>query len=52
MKGLHGTTNFQLTRDKKKIRSEEPTVDFIATQFVKVLDKNKELIGFIKKCLK
>ena len=35
-----------------KIRSEEPTVNFIATQFVHVLDKNKELLGFIKRCLK
>ena len=41
-----------LEKGRKKIRSEEPTVNFIATQFVHVLDKNKELIGFIKRCLK
>ncbi|MBW2998351.1 hypothetical protein KY321_02320 [Candidatus Woesearchaeota archaeon] len=49
---IHEIIHAILDKGNKKIRSEEPTVDFIATQFVKVLDKNKELIGFIKKCLK
>lgn len=49
---IHEIIHAILDKGNKKIRSEEPTVDFIATQFVKVLDKNKELIGFIKRCLK
>lgn len=49
---IHEIIHAILDKGNKKIRSEEPTVDFIATQFVKVLDRNKELIGFIKRCLK
>ncbi len=49
---IHEVIHAILDKGNKKIRSEEPTVNFIATQFVHVLDKNKELIGFIKRCLK
>ena len=49
---VHEIIHAILDKGNKKIRSEEPTVDFIATQFVNVLSKNKELIGFIKRCLK
>lgn len=49
---VHEIIHAILDKGNKKIRSEEPTVDFIATQFVNVLFKNKNLMEFIKQCLK
>lgn len=49
---LHEILHAILDISNKRIRSEEPTVNFLATGLARVFMRNKSLVDFIKRCQK
>ena len=49
---LHEIIHLIVVNADRKIRSEEPTVDIIATGLAKIFRQNKHLVKFMNQCLK